>query len=215
MRLRITFAKTEEMRYTGHLDLHRTWERIFRRAELPLAYSQGFHPQPRINLASALPLGFTSQAELVDVWLENPLPLEQVVEALKRALPPGLILIEVQEADPRSPSLQTQVIASEYIVTLLDLVDKLDDRLAEILKSSELLRERRNKKYDLRPLIQELTRLSDDEYGRSCLRMRLSAQDGATGRPEEVLNALDIPPEAARVHRTKLFFQQDKNPAET
>jgi radical SAM-linked protein len=44
------------MRYTGHLDLHRAWERTFRRARLPLAYSQGFHPQPRLNLACALPL---------------------------------------------------------------------------------------------------------------------------------------------------------------
>ena len=214
MRLRITFAKTDEMRFTGHLDLHRTWERIFRRAELPLAYSQGFHPQPRINLASALPLGFTSQAELADVWLEETLPLDQVMQALKRALPPGLNLIDVKEADSKSPSLQTQVIASEYIVTLLDTVDKLDERLAEVLSSTELLRERRNKKYDLRPLIQELTRLPDDENGRRCLRMRLAAEDGATGRPEEVLNALDISPEAARVHRTKLYFRQDGNPAE-
>ncbi len=59
-RLRLTFAKTAAMRYTGHLDLHTTWERTLRRARLPLAYSQGFHPQPKIQLASALPLGFTS-----------------------------------------------------------------------------------------------------------------------------------------------------------
>jgi radical SAM-linked protein len=214
MRLRITFTKTEEMRYTGHLDLHRTWERIFRRAELPLAYSQGFHPQPRINLACALPLGFTSQAEVADVWLEVTLPMEQVINALKQALPPGLTLIDLQEADPKSPSLQTQVIASEYMVTLLDPVDKLDDHLAQVLNSTEILRERRNKKYDLRPLIQELMRLPDDDKGHSCLRMRLSAEDGATGRPEEVLTALDITPEAARVHRTSLFFQQEVNPAE-
>lgn len=78
MRLRLTFAKTDAMRFTGNLDLHRTWERTIRRAGLPLAYSQGFHPQPRLNLASALPLGFTSQFEMVDVWLENEMPLEQI-----------------------------------------------------------------------------------------------------------------------------------------
>lgn len=207
MRLRITFAKTDEMRFTGHLDLHRTWERIFRRAGLPLAYSQGFHPQPRINLASALPLGFTSEAELADVWLEETLPLEQIWEALKPALPPGLSLIDIQEADLRAPSLQTQVVASEYIVTLLDPVDHLDEHLVEVMKASSLLRDRRGKKYDLRPLIMELTRLPDDEKGRGRLKMRLAAEEGATGRPEEVLNALDIAPEAARVHRTALYFQ--------
>ena len=148
MRLRITFTKTDEMRFTGHLDLHRTWERIFRRAGLPLAYSQGFHPQPRINLASALPLGFTSEAELVDVWLEETLPLEQIWDALKTALPPGLSLIDIQEADLRAPSLQTQVVASEYIVTLLDPVDHLDEHLAEVIIASSLPRDRRGKKYD-------------------------------------------------------------------
>ncbi len=214
MRLRITFAKTEEMRYTGHLDLHRTWERIFRRAGLPLAYSQGFHPQPRINLASALPLGFTSQAEVADVWLEEALSLEQVTEALKPALPPGISLIEVQEADAHAPSLQTQVVASEYVVTLLDPVENLDERLGEILKAGSLPRERRGKAYDLRPLILELVRLPEDAQKRTILRMRLSAEDGATGRPEEVLNAMDIAPEAARVHRICLYFQGEPPPPE-
>lgn len=207
MRLRITFAKTEEMRFTGHLDLHRTWERIFRRAGLPIAYSQGFHPQPRINLASALPLGFTSQAEIADIWLEEIRPLEQVSEALIQALPPGLTLVDTSSVEMSAPSLQTQVIASEYIVTLLDPVDKLDERLKEVVTAASLPRERRGKKYDLRPLIEELVRIADDKQGRACLKMRLAAQEGATGRPEEVLNALDVAPEAARVHRTRLYFQ--------
>ena len=84
MRVRITFAKTDAMRFTGHLDLHRAWERTFRRAGLPLAYTQGFSPHPRINLASALPLGFTSERELVDIWLEQELPASAVTAALER-----------------------------------------------------------------------------------------------------------------------------------
>jgi len=207
MRLRITFTKTEEMRYTGHLDLHRTWERIFRRAGLPIAYSQGFHPQPRINLACALPLGFTSQAEIADIWLEETLRLEQVSQALVQVLPPGLTLVNVSSVEMSAPSLQTQVNASEYIVTLLDPVEKLDERVEEVVNAASLPRERRGKTYDLRLLIEELVRISNDELGRACLKMRLLAQEGATGRPEEVLNALDIVPEAARVHRTRLYFQ--------
>ena len=69
MRLRLTFTKTGSLKYTGHLNLHRTLERTFRRAGLPLAYSQGFNPQPRMNLAEALPLGITSECEVMDVWL--------------------------------------------------------------------------------------------------------------------------------------------------
>src|SRR5512146_1378298 len=109
MRLRITFAKTEAMRYTGHLDLHRTWERTFRRAQLPLAYSQGFHPQPRINLASALPLGFTSDSEVADIWLEKDMPLDQIRELLQAALPPGISILQIEEVDSQAPALQTQI----------------------------------------------------------------------------------------------------------
>ena len=89
MRVRITFSKTPAMRYTGHLDLHRAWERAFRRAGLPLAYSQGFHPGPRLNLACALPLGFTSECEIVDAWLDGDLALSEIETALTGALPPA------------------------------------------------------------------------------------------------------------------------------
>src|SRR5512136_903583 len=78
MRLRITFSKSGALRYTGHLDLQTTWERIVRRAGLPLAYTQGFHPGPRIQIASALPLGFIGHAEIVDIWLREPVPVNTV-----------------------------------------------------------------------------------------------------------------------------------------
>jgi radical SAM-linked protein len=120
MRCRITFAKTEAMRFTSHLDLHRTWERAFRRAGLPLAYSQGYNPRPRLQLASALPLGFTSLGEVLDAWFEEPLSIEQIERALDPALPPGLEIGEVREVEMRAPSLQTQLRAAEFVITFLD-----------------------------------------------------------------------------------------------
>ena len=78
MRIRITFAKQGPLRYTGHLDLHKLWERAARRAELPLAYSQGFHPQPKMNIAAALPLGFSSRCEVMDMKLEHEIQLERL-----------------------------------------------------------------------------------------------------------------------------------------
>jgi radical SAM-linked protein len=208
MRLRITFAKTEEMRYTGHLDLHRTWERTFRRAGLPLAYSQGFHPQPRINLASALPLGFTSECEMVDVWFEQPISSLGVRAALQQAVPSGISIQDVQEVDDKAPALQTQVIASEYEITLMDTYPGLDQRIQELLAEVSLPRERRGKHYDLRPLVEVLQRLPDDDQHRPRLFSRLTSCPGATGRPEELLHALDILPASALVHRVKLIFDQ-------
>ncbi len=109
MRIRITFAKQGALRYTGHLDLHKLWERTARRAELPLAYSQGFHPQPKMTIAAALPLGFSSRCEVMDMRLQNDIPLEGLSEKLQNTLPTGIRVIGVECVDDREPALQTQV----------------------------------------------------------------------------------------------------------
>ncbi len=205
MRIRITFSKTEAMRYTGHLDLHRTWERTFRRAALPLAYSQGFHPQPRLNLACALPLGFTSQCELLDAWLEIDLPLAEIEITLAPALPPGLTILSMAQVDNHAPALQTQVQSADYAITLLDAPVDLDERLATLLSAAQVLRQRRGKDYDLRPLIERLEYAPVVPGDLPCLSVCLAAREGATGRPEELLAALDIPFENTRVHRTMLY----------
>jgi len=207
MRIRITFSKTAAMRYTGHLDLQRAWERTFRRAGLPLAYSQGFHPQPKLNLACALPLGFTSECEVIDAWLEAVLSNSDIQTALAGALPPGIRIHTLEEIDPRSPALQTQVQSTEYWVTLLDALPDLDARLERVLSASSIPRQRRGKSYDLRPLIEEIQHLEDGTDHLPRLAMRLAARESATGRPEEVLAELGVGIEAARVHRIKLYFQ--------
>lgn len=208
MRLRITFAKTNEMRFIGHLDLHRTWERTLRRAGLPLAYTQGFTPHPRINLASALPLGFTGEAEVVDIWLEGELPIEKVEDCLQGITPPGIQITEITVVDERAPTLQTIVTASEYVITILEDVDDLESRVERLLSQETILRTRREKNYDLRPLIQDLRPLPKDEQGRARLLAILAAREGATGRPEEVTAALGLDPVAIRVQRTRLICNQ-------
>jgi len=207
MRVRIYFDKTEAMRFTGQLDVHRTFERMFRRANLPLAYSHGFHPQPRINFASALPLGFTSQAEIVDIWLETSIPLVDIETALKITLPPGIQIQQIEEIDSKTPTLQTQVVASEFTITVLHSQHNFDDRLSKLLGASSLPRVRRGKAYDLRPLIYKLSRLPDDDESHPRFKINLASRPGATGRPEEVLDELGIPPESTRIHRTRIIFE--------
>lgn len=209
MRIRITFSKTNAMRYTGHLDLHRAWERTFRRAQLPLAYSQGFHPQPRLNLASALPLGITSDCELLDAWLEIPQPIDYVLAALVKAAPPGIKIFHIDEIINRLPALQTQVISAEYRIKLLDPVPDLDDRLDRLILRNSIIRQRRGKDYNLRPLIENVSLLPPDDVGCQCFHLRLSAREAATGRPEEVLAELNIPIEAAYIKRTAMILRRD------
>lgn len=209
MRARITFTKQGALRYTGHLDLHRLWERAMRRAELPLAYSQGFHPQPKISIAAALPLGFSSRGEVLDVRFNEEISTQEVADRLKNSLPKDIQITQVESVEERLPALQTLVLSAEYEVHLTEPVEGSDlKRKIEEIKSSETLpRERRSKFYDLRPLIERLE-METDINGKHCLFMTLTAREGATGRPEEVLNALGIEPEYTRVERTKLIFKE-------
>ncbi len=208
MRARITFSKQGALRYTGHLDLHRLWERAMRRAELPLAYSLGFHPQPKISIASALPLGFSSLGEVLDVRFSEELSAHEIASRLKDNLPRDIQVTNIESIDERAPALQTLVRSAQYQVQLTEPVDgsELKRKLEELLLEESLPRERRGKFYDLRPLI-ELLDLQTGTSGKHCIYMTLSARDGATGRPEEVLNVLGIEPEYTRVERTRLIFE--------
>jgi radical SAM-linked protein len=211
MRIRITFAKQGPLRYTGHLDLHKLWERAARRAELPLAYSQGFHPQPKMNIAAALPLGFSSRCEVMDMKLEHEIQLEGLREKLQQTLPTGIQVLNVENADERAPALQTQVISAEYQVILTESIDEpeLKRKIDSVMESESIIRERRGKMYDLRPLIEglALTPASSPNRRGEKIFMRLAAREGATGRPEEVLDTLGIAFEETRIERTNLIFR--------
>lgn len=206
MRARITFSKTDALKYIGHLDLQTLWERAARRAGLPLAYSHGFHPQAKINFASALPLGFSSQAEVMDIRLHSDVDLQQLPAQLQQALPAGITVLDIHGVDEAEPALQMQVQSAEYVVTLLEAVDdtELPQKIEHVLEAKQLPRERRGKAYDLRPLIDELRLMNEP----GCIFMRLSAREAATGRPEEVLDELGIAARDARIERTRLIFQQ-------
>jgi radical SAM-linked protein len=206
MRIRVIYAKTAPLRYTGGLDMQRTWERALRRAHLPVAYSNGFHPQPRINQASALPLGFTSRSEMIDIWLSADLPSAEIHAALLGAVPPGIELIEVVEVATHGPSVQTITDTVEYRVTLHQpiLAAEIQEQINRVLQAESLPRQRRDRHYDLRPLLLGLRLVEDGSTADLCLWISLAARENATGRPDEVLDELGIPLAAARIERTRL-----------
>ena len=210
MRIRITFAKRGALRYTGNLDLYRIWERSARRADLALAYSHGFHPQPKMQLAAALPLGFSSRCELLDMRIDGEVDLATLPGRLQLAVPPGMEILKVEPVEEKSPPLQTQILSAEYEVTFFDATD--EERLAASLATFRalpgLVRERRGKTYDIRALVEELSLLPSDEQGHPRVFMRLAARPGATGRPEELLDALGVEYEGTRVERTRFIFKE-------
>jgi radical SAM-linked protein len=209
MRVRIVFSKTAAMRFTGHLDLHRTLERTMRRAELPLAYSEGFTPRPKLQLASALPLGFTSEAEVADFWLKEEIPMDQLESAFIAAQPPGVRLHSAEELPLDAPKLQVTLQSAEYQITFPASEPLLDQRIAQLLKSERVIIEKvkkgKKKSVDIRPLIKEI-HLSTPKTEQPVLRMILKAEEGATGRPDDVLTAMGLDPLEAEIHRTELIF---------
>jgi radical SAM-linked protein len=218
-RYRITFGKGRELRFTGHLDLHRAWDRTFRRANLSLAYSEGFSPRPKINIGAALPLGCTSEADLVDVELVQEVEITHLIEPLSASAPPGLTISEITTVPNGSPKLQKILQSSEYLIPILvEDRGRLEARIETMLTSAELPRARRGKEYDLRPLIEEMgladpqeaelqTAAKSGETVRPMeLKLRLMARSGATGRPDEVLRALELDPTPLVPHRVRLIL---------
>jgi radical SAM-linked protein len=207
MRLRIKYSKGGALVYVGNLDLVTIWERAARRADLPLEYSHGFHPQPKLQLAAPLPLGFLSRCEILDMRLTSDVDISEMPGRLQRALPSGLSILSIEQVDPASAAPGALVQSAEYKVTLdaAPDVETLASRVHEVLSASTLPRERRGKQYDLRPLIEELQTLNGEADTPPFLRMRLAARPGATGRPDEVLDELGYPREMARIERTALI----------
>jgi radical SAM-linked protein len=213
-RVRLVYARRDALRYVSHLDMQLVWERTLRRAGMPLAYSQGFNPHPRLHLASALPLGFLSRCEMTDFWIDlpagSPAPdLSELSRSIQASAPPELEIQKCTLIPLSEPALQTQVQSSEYLATPLDPLSEggLSQAVVQLLSATQLPRERHRKPgtpgklYDLRPLIEAL----EIQPG-PALFMRLSAREGATGRPEEVLAALGEDPASWRVERLKLLL---------
>lgn len=210
VRMRITYKTSGGIRYTGNLDLHRIWERAFRRANLPISYSNGFHPQPRLHLACALPLGMISHYELADLWMDETVPPENLLRDLNNSLPDGIRVTGVEQVDLKEKPLQTRIKTASYLVSFASLMSiaALTQAVEYLLSSPEIIRERRGKTYNLKPLIEKIeVRPGSSDPSKPVLFLELSAREGATGRPEEVLSAMNIDPLSATTERISLQYE--------
>jgi radical SAM-linked protein len=207
-RIRVRYAKGNSLRFTGHLDLQRLWERLLRRSGLPVRYTQGYNPRARLNLASALPLGYTSDVELLDFWLDEYRPLDEIRERLSAAAPPGLELIDIHDPPLGEDSLQVQMQASEFLVSFYvpPEITELQLKVAQLISQPEIIKVRRKKTYDLLPMILDL-QAAPQASGEAGLRMRLQAEPGATGRPDDVLDELGYPISDYLVRRVKIILR--------
>lgn len=217
-RLRVTFRKVGATRWIGHLDVNRTWERALNRAAIPMAYTQGFNRRPRMQFASALPLGYTSDCEYVDLWLETEMEPTQALAQVQERMAPGIEVISAETVDLRQPALPTLTVDARFIVRFNHVeidATTLEQQVDALMTQDEVMvekhgRKNRGKFYNVRPRILEMT-VFDEEPVR--LNLVLSAEEGKAGRPGDVLKALDIDPLAAHVHRTDLTLRDLAEPS--
>ncbi len=209
MRVRIRFAKLGKVRWTSHRDLARMWERAFRRAQLALAYTQGFSPRPRVSFGLALPTGAESVAEYLDVELADGVEVDPAAlpGRLTAMLPMGVDVLAASVIDDRADSLQHEVTSCSWVVEVADTrPDDLDALVAEALASSSLVipRERkgRTSNDDVRPGI-----LSCAVVG-STIECELAAQPRAL-RPSELLRAVSPTLEETRARRTHQWIERE------
>lgn len=217
-RLQIRFGAAGPLQYVSHLDLMRVWERVCKRAGLPLATSHGFSPRPKIALAAPLAVGVTSEAELLDVLLTERVDLASTLRRLSDELTPGLGIHEIREAPLKQPSLQSMLKAAAYVVDVPDprAMAEWQTTIDALLAQDEIpwshQRGKETKSYDLRKMVFELDVVAARD-GIATLTMRLRNDEQGAGRPEQVVLALGAAAEPTRIHRTAIELASKPVPA--
>lgn len=217
MRVRMRFGKVGKVRWTSHRDVARMWERAFRRVELPLAYTGGFSPRPKVSFGLALPTGHESVAEYLDVELDparlpDDFDLEALPARLTAALPVGVDVFVAAELRAGADSLQHEVTSCRWEVEAAGAdAPRLGEFLAQALAAAALPISRERKGHvttdDVRPAILSASVLGPTEHG-ALMECELATQPRGL-RPAEFLQAVDPALEEGRVRRTHQWIGRD------
>jgi len=207
-RLRVRYAKRGRLRFSSHRDFQRALERAVRRARIPMAYSAGFTPHPKISYANSAATGVASEAEYVELGVAQECDPDAVRVALDEALPPGLDVLEVVAS--RTPDFANRLEASLWRLELPEVsFGELERAVAALMAAEEVLVERMTKNgkrtFDARAAVVSATCGHDAETG--CAILTLVVRHGTPSvRPDDVLSALRgvadlVPPVPVRITR--------------
>ncbi len=210
--VRIRYEKNEPIRFASHLDLIRIFERAFRRSGIKLVYSQGFHPHPKIAYGPPLAMGFTSNAEYMDVQYYRDKERD-FKTTLNRILPEGLSIFDTRNLYGKHQSLTSIINRAEYEVNLYKTFDQsyLNQMIAEFLARGQIIIHRKKgeeeKQLDIHPFIDSIW--VDDQ--KNILHLSLQFIQGKTARVQEILAEMlfltDEEIALSRVNRTNLLIQ--------
>ena len=206
-RLRITFGKSGPLKYTSSLDIAKIWERVLRRADLPILYTKGFNTRPRISLAMPLPLGISSECEILDISLRERIDFVagDLAEQLLAVSPQGLSISAIVEVDLRAANMQSRMISAEYRIQFLDGLDSalLQQKIDELLERDSIIlekvRKRKRSVMDVRPLIIALNIDQNND-----LIAHLAVGERGNFRPDQLVEILDLADLYHSIHRYNL-----------
>ncbi len=218
-RWQLLFSRTEPALRMRQAQLVSELERVFTEASLPLSYTGALKPKPRIKLAANLPIGIELRGEVVEAYFDELVPLERI-QAAAEQFPEGIELRDAKEVWHGFPSAASQVRGAEYEVVVAGdeglTSDSLRGAVVRILNTKKLEGMRRRGESerrsdagerDLRPLIEDVEVVDVDEKTHSAtLRTVLQLDASGAGRPEDVVNALDMPLRVVKAVRTRLVF---------
>jgi radical SAM-linked protein len=195
-KIRLKFRKMGEMRFLSHLELVHLFYRASLRAEIPLCYTEGFHPMPRIIFATALPVGMESLTEIVDMECEGKITPSEVIERLNQSLPSGIEIIEAAEV-PLFFHLSSLPHPSIYWIPLNHLLSREEaiPKINKALDKKEFLvhqeRDGKKRSVDIRPLIEKMEiKERSGEVSRWGVELVLRKAKGRTAKPIEIVGAI-------------------------
>lgn len=229
-KIRVKFARKEDVKYISHLDMMRVFERALRRADIPIAYSEGFNPHPKMTFALPLPVGVTSDAEYADFEVDKEIAPEEFKKTLNSSLPDG---IEITGAalESRKESLMSTISSASFKIQMICSkeynAEEIETVIKRFLAETSILVEKETKngikKADIRPLIYSLysdgkdSVKTNEEYVYSGYMWNLYAVLGAGSndnlKPELLISALSeyIGKDFlyGRIHRTGLYTDRE------
>jgi len=209
--VRLRFSKRGKVRFISHRDVARAFERAFRIEQLPLAFTAGFVPRPKVSFGLALSVGHESDAEYLDFELQDAVDFDRWPDTLSAALPEGIAVTGAVALADRAPALQEAVTAVEYRVGVTGGDGDAVARAVERAIASPTLETTRTRKgrevvEDVRPALRGITVVGDED-GRTVIDLELSTQPRGT-RPTEILAVVGEHLVAERVLRTHQWIER-------
>ena len=225
-RYMLSFTKQGFSKYTSHLDLLRLFKRAFKRCEIPLSYSQGYNPHPKMSFSQPLSLGYLAKDEILEFQLEGEMSVEEILRRMRSAMPLGITISYCKELDIKPKTLASIVEGANYLVFFPSSWEEMTgnktgnpkEAISAYLDQDEIITGKRQKKtkamvdVNIRNMISEINIWESKDYP-FVLELKLNAGSDSNLSPELVINTfnsfagLNVKREDIEVEREFLYFK--------